>query len=153
MDLTLCKIFMNLCPYMRIKVMLIKKEFNRKVPKKIPSNSASIIHTEKSATFTEDSVSDTRLILKVPFCWLLLSTSNQSRAFLHFKEKIIHKKKKKREKKKKNSRKIKLLSSPTDKKKNYLNYQKRFHTYEIYPNNYHPWTCLPLTPSLNIDRV
>ena len=151
MDLTLCKIFMNLCPYMRIKVMLIKKEFNRKVPKKIPSNSASIIHTERSATFTEDSVSDTRLILKVPFCWLLLSTSNQSRAFLHFKEKIIHKKKEK--KKKKNSRKIKLLSSPTDKKKNYLNYQKRFHTYEIYPNNYHPWTCLPLTPSLNIDRV
>ena len=152
MYLTLCKIFMNLCPYMRIKVMLIKKEFNRKVPKKIPSNSASIIHTERSATFTEDSVSDTRLILKVPFCWLLLSTSNQSRAFLHFKEKIIHKKKK-RERKKKNSRKIKLLSSPTDKKKNYLNYQKRFHTYEIYPNNYHPWTCLPLTPSLNIDRV
>ena len=152
MDLTLCKIFMNLCPYMRIKVMLIKKEFNRKVPKKIPSNSASIIHTERSATFTEDSVSDTRLILKVPFCWLLLSTSNQSRAFLHLKEKKIHKKKK-RKKKKKNSRKIKLLSSPTDKKKNYLNYQKRFHTYEIYPNNYHPWTCLPLTPSLNIDRV
>lgn len=86
---------------MRIKVMLIKKEFNRKVPKKIPSNSASIIHTERSATFTEDSVSDTRLILKVPFCWLLLSTSNQSRAFLHFKEKIIHKKKKRERKKKK----------------------------------------------------
>ena len=153
MDLTLCKIFMYLCPYMRIKVMLIKKEFNRKVPKKIPSNSASIIHTERSATFTEDSVSDTRLILKVPFCWLLLSTSNQPRAFLHFKEKLIHKKKKRERKKKKNSRKIKLLSSPTDKEKNYLNYQKCFHTYEIYPNSYHPWTCLPLTPSLNIDRV
>ena len=117
MDLTLCKIFMNLCPYMRIKVMLIKKEFNRKVPKKIPSNSASIIHTERSAKFTEDSVSDTRLLLKVPFCWLLLSTSNQPRAFLHFKEKLIHKKKKKTEKKRKTPEKLSYYHHQQTKRK------------------------------------
>ena len=117
MDLSLCKIFMNLSPYMCIKVMLIKKEFNRKVPKKISSNSASIIHTERFATFTEDSVSGTRLILKVPFCWLLLSTLNQSRAFLHFKEKLIHKKKKKREKKRKTPEKLSYYDHQQTKRK------------------------------------
>ena len=80
---------------MFIKVILVKNEFNRKIPKKIPSNSVLILHTERCATFTEESVSDTTLILSVPFCCLLLSTLNQSRVFLYFKEKLIHKKGKK----------------------------------------------------------